>query len=82
MSLGISGRLRSRDARDLDVGRRGCGRDTMGWWPWGGKEKQPDMSVGSRTVCYDHRDNYFACLGASCPHSLLACLAAYRCASV
>lgn len=54
----------------------------MGWWPWGGKEKQPDMSVGSRTVCYDHRDNYFACLGASCPHSLLACWAAYRCASV
>ncbi|KAJ1493861.1 hypothetical protein T484DRAFT_1928238 [Baffinella frigidus] len=34
----------------------------MGWWPWGGQAKQPDMSVGSRTVCYDHRDEYFACL--------------------
>lgn len=51
---------------------------TMGWWPWGGQAKQPDMSVGSRTVCYDHRDEYFACLGAACPlfqlRPLLGCV--------
>jgi hypothetical protein len=51
--------------------------EAMGWWPWGGQSKQPDMSVHSRTACYDSRDEYFACLGFF-RHVAQACLTAER----
>jgi len=51
--------------------------EAMGWWPWGGQSKQPDMSVHSRTACYDNRDEYFACLGYL-RYVAQACLTAER----